>query len=54
VVDHDDRGAALMIASPPGMTRVESTAHALGEELEVRLVAAEPAERRVAFEVPGA
>jgi VacB/RNase II family 3'-5' exoribonuclease len=51
VVDRDDRGVTVMLRSPPVMARVAGRTDALGAELELRLAAVQPVERRVRFDV---
>ncbi len=50
VTDLDDRRAVIQLRDPAVLASVEPDGRRLGEELDVRLVASDPATRRVTFE----
>jgi exoribonuclease R len=51
VVDVDEERATVLLRDPAVVAHIDGRARELGEDVSVRLVAAEPATRRVEFEV---
>jgi exoribonuclease R len=53
VTDEDDRGARIQVRDPAIVTRVVARRVDPGDDIQVKLVRADPAERRVDFERVG-
>lgn len=53
VTNIDDRGAVIQVCEPAVLARMDAGGRTLGEELDVRLVEADPAARAVRFEPVG-
>jgi exoribonuclease R len=49
VVDVNDRGSTVQLTGPPIIAKLDGATAALGEEVSVKLIAAEPERRRVEF-----